>query len=83
MFEIDPLNSSCSQKLQYPERTVLLRKPLLQMYLLCSMSNCNCCCEIVKLTESKCSEIHPKIGNVYNCSSKTFTILNEYSQSLL
>ena len=45
-------NSSCSQKLQYNERTILFRKSPLQMYLLCLMSNGNCCCEIVKLTES-------------------------------
>ena len=33
MFQIDPLNSSCSQKLQYPERTVLFWKSPLKMYL--------------------------------------------------
>ena len=59
MFEIDHDNNSFSQKLQYPQRTVLFRKLSLQMYLLYLMSNCNCCCEIVKLTENNCPEIHP------------------------
>ena len=59
IFEIDPLNSSCSQKLPYPERTLLFQKSPLQMYLLCLKSNCNCCREYVKLTESNCSKIHP------------------------
>ena len=36
MFQADPLNNSCSQKLQYPERTALFWKLLLQMYLLYS-----------------------------------------------
>ena len=30
MFQTDPINSSCSQKLQYPERLVLFRKSGLQ-----------------------------------------------------
>ena len=59
MFQIDPLNSSGSQKLQYLERRVWFRKSPLQMYLLYLMSNCNGCCEIVKLTENNCSEINP------------------------
>ena len=39
MFQINPLNSSYSQKLQYPERTVLFQKSPLQTYLLYLMSN--------------------------------------------
>ena len=77
---IAPLNSSCSQKLQYPERTVLFRKSRLQMYLVYLMSYCNCCCEIVKLTESNCSKFTLKSGNVYNCSFKTFTILKDVKE---
>ena len=50
MFQVEPLNSSCCRKLQYSEKTALFRKPPLQMYLLYLTSNCNCCCEIVKLT---------------------------------
>ena len=82
MFLIDLLNSSCSPKPQYLEEIVLFRKSPLQMYLLYLMSTCNCCFEIVKLTESICFEFHP-CENAYNYSSKTFTILNEYLQSLL
>ena len=42
MFQIDPFNRNRSQKLQYPERTVLFRKSPLQIYLLYLMSNFNC-----------------------------------------
>ena len=82
MFQIDPLHSSCSKKLQYNGKSVLFRKSPLQMYLLYLMSNCNCCCEIVKFTESNCTapKFTLKSGIVYNPSSKTFAILNEYLQ---
>ena len=85
------LKSSCSQKQQYPKRTLrlkVLRKSsslekvavpkvtlaslvlvaavavqlvaaVLLKYLLYFMNNCNYYCEIVKLTESICSKIHP------------------------
>ena len=91
MLQIDPFKSSCSQKQQYPKRTLrlkVLRKSsslekvavpkvtlaslvlvaavavqlvaaVLLKYLLYFMNNCNYYCEIVKLTESICSKIHP------------------------
>ena len=63
MLQIDPLDSSCSQKQQYPKRTLRLKVQMLatalRKYLLRFMNNCNYCCEIVKLTESNCSESHP------------------------
>ena len=71
MFEIYPHNSSCYQNLQYPERTLLFRKSPLQMYLLCLKSNCNCCREFVKLTESNCSKIHP-LKELRNYNRKLF-----------
>ena len=68
ILQADPPNSSCSQKLQYPERTAILRKwlfrksPLqVEIYafvllknLLYLINNCNCCYEIVKLKWNGC-----------------------------
>ena len=56
-----PQNSSCSQKLQYPERKLrlkVLRKDS-------------------SLEKEAVSKVTPASANVYNCSSKTFTTLNE------
>ena len=61
MLQIDPLDSSCSQKQQYPERSLRLK--------------------VLRKSGSLEKVAVPKVtlanGNVYNCSSKIFTILYE------
>ena len=61
IFEIDPVDSSCSQKLQYPERTILFQNSpfkvemsttALLKHLLYLMNIFNRSCETVKLTHS-------------------------------
>ena len=71
MLQIDPLKSRCSQKQQYPERTLglkVLRQssslgkvavPSVTLASAIVMNNCNYCREIAKLTESNCSKSHP------------------------
>ena len=61
MLQIDPLSSSCSQKLQYPERK--LRLQVLQK----SSS-------LEKVDTPKATLAN---ANVYNRSSKKSTIVNE------
>ena len=63
MFQIDPLRSSCSQKQQYPERTLRL-KVLRKNSSLEKVA-------VLKVTLAN--------AIVYNCSSKRFTILNPWT----
>ena len=61
MLQIDPLKSSCSQKQQYPERTLGIK--------------------VLQKSSSLEKVAVPKVtlasAIVYNCSSKTFTLLYE------
>ena len=61
MLPIDPLNSSCSQKRQYPERTLRLK-------VLRKSSS---------LEKVAVRKVTLASANVFNCSSKTFTKLYE------
>ena len=60
MLQIDPLKSSCSQKQKYSERTLKLK--------------------VLQKSSSLEKVIVPKVTlrseNVFNCSSKKFTMLN-------
>ena len=61
MLQIDPLSSSCSQKLQYPERKLRLK-------VLRKSSS---------LEKADDPKLTLASANVYSRSSKKFTILNE------
>ena len=61
MLQIDPLKSSCSQKQQYPERTLRLK-------VLRKSSS---------LEKKAVPKVTLASAIVYNCSSKIFTILYE------
>ena len=61
MLQIDPLKSSCSQKQQYPERTLRLK-------VLRKSSS---------LEKKVVPKVTLVSAIVYNCSSKIFTILYE------
>ena len=61
MLQIDPLKSSCSQKQQYPERTLRLK-------VLRKSSS---------LEKKAVPKVTLANAIVYNCSSKIFTILYE------
>ena len=61
MLQIDPLNSSCSQKLQYPGRKLRLK-------VLGKSSS---------LEKVAVPKVTLASANFYKCSSKKFTILNE------
>ena len=61
MLQIDPLESSCSQKQQYPERT--LRLKVLR--------------KTSPLEKKAVPKVTLSSAIVYNCSSKIFTILYE------
>ena len=61
MLQIDPLKSSCSQKQQYPERTLGIK--VLQ--------------KSSSLEKVAVPKVTLASAIVYNCSSKTFAILYE------
>ena len=61
MLQIDPISSSCSQKLQYPERK-------LRLQVLRKSSS---------LEKADALKVTLASANVYSRSSKKFTILNE------
>ena len=67
MIQIDPINSSCSQKQQYPKRTWRLK-------VLRKSSS---------LEKVAVSKVALASANVCNCSSKIFTIRYEWLQLLL
>ena len=67
MLQIDPLNNSGSQKLQYPEKK-------LRLYVLRKSGSL----EILVV-----SKVTLASANICNCSFKKFTMLNEQLQLLL